>query len=65
MEVEFKMFEVEVDVEAEEEVVMVKMVQLRPELGAAQVWRQAQDKSRKKLNEDETQKSLFWQHNGI
>ena len=37
MEVEFKMFEVEVDVEAEEEVVMVKMVQLRPELGATQV----------------------------
>ena len=36
MEVEFKMFEVMVGVEVEEEVVMVK-VQLRPELGAAQV----------------------------
>ena len=45
MEVELKMFEVMVEVE--EKVVMVE-VQLRPELGAAQVWRQAQDKSRKK-----------------
>ena len=36
MEVEFKMFEVMVGVEVEEKVVMVE-VQLRPELGAAQV----------------------------
>ena len=36
MEVEFKMFEVMLEVEVEEKVVMVE-VQLRPELGAAQV----------------------------
>ena len=64
MEVEFKMFEVMVGVEAEEKVVMVE-VQLRPELGAAQVWRQAQEKSLLWWGWNSKITIFCWQRNGI